>query len=360
MAPRFHTLTVSDVRRETPEAVSIAFAVPEAARPDFAFTSGQYLTLKTQIGGEEVRRSYSICSGLDDGELRIAVKRLDGGVFSAFANQNLKVGDAIEVMTPMGRFGVSPNPDSARHYVGFAAGSGITPILSIIKTVLGREPNSRFTLFYGNRSSASIIFRDTLEDLKDRFLDRLSVHHVLSRETQDLPLLNGRLDGAKVEALVRTVGGADAIDDVFLCGPYGMIEEVSGVLGRLGVAPERLHTEVFTASGVPVAAPRPAPRPAPDAGEEGARLAVRLDGASYDIAMRPDETVLEAALRQGLDLPYSCRGGMCCTCRAKITDGAGIMDQNFSLEPWELESGFTLTCQCRPTTASIAVDFDAV
>jgi len=357
MAARFHALSIADVRRETPDAVSIAFAVPDAVKADFAFTSGQYLTLKTRIGAEEVRRSYSICSGLDDGELRIAVKRLDGGLFSCFANENLKIGDTIEVMPPMGRFGIEPDPDAARLYVGFTAGSGITPILSIVKTVLRREPKSRFALFYGNQSSSSIIFKDDLEDLKDRFVDRLAIHHVLSREAQDVAVLNGRLEGGKVEALVRTVGEPGAIDHVFLCGPTGMIEDLSAVLKGLGLPDERIHTEVFAASGV-AAPPRPAARSA--AAATGARLSLTIDGATHRIAMRDDETVLDAALRHGLDLPYSCRGGMCCTCRAKVTDGASAMDQNFSLEPWEVEAGFTLTCQCRPTGDALTVDFDAV
>jgi ring-1,2-phenylacetyl-CoA epoxidase subunit PaaE len=356
---RFHPLRVADVRRESPDAVSIAFAVPEEAQGEFAFTPGQYLTLRTTLGGEELRRTYSICSGADDGELRVAVKRLDGGLFSRFANETLKAGDVIDVMPPMGRFGVGDRAADARTYVGFAAGSGITPILSIIKTVLGREPRSRFVLFYGNRSSASIIFKEALEDLKDRFVERLAVHHVLSREVQEIPLLSGRITGDKVGALLRTVGEVEAVDDVFLCGPFGMIEDVTAALVRLGVPEARIHMEVFTPSGTLVRAPRPEPKPDAEAAP-GATLTVRIDGFTHEVAMRTDETVLEAAVRHGLDLPYSCRGGMCCTCRAKVTEGAGRMDQNFSLERWEQEAGFTLTCQCRPTTPRIAVDYDAV
>lgn len=358
MAPHFHRLAIANVRRETSDAVSIAFAVPDALRKDFAFTSGQYLTLRTTMDGEEVRRSYSICSGVDDGELRVAIKRLEGGLFSCFANENLKAGDTIEVMTPMGRFGIEPDPHTARTYVAFAAGSGITPVLSIIKTVLGREPRSRFTLFYGNRSSSSIIFKAEIEDLKDVFVDRLSVHHILSREAQDVALLHGRLGADKVEALMRTAGPVEAVDHVFLCGPMGMIAEVSGALRRIGMPENRIHTEVFTPEGgVPAA-----PRPTAHANEEphGAKLRLRLDGATHDMVMHEDETVLDTALRNGLDLPYSCRGGMCCTCRAKLLEGEAAMDQNFSLEPWELEAGFVLTCQSRPKTPSLVVDFDAV
>ncbi len=358
MAPRFHRLAIADVRRETAEAVSIAFSVPEDLRADFAFTSGQYLTLRTTVDGEEIRRSYSICSGLDDGELRVAIKRLEGGLFSCFANENLRPGDTIEVMPPMGRFGIAPDPAAARTYVGFAAGSGITPILSIIKSVLAREPRSRFVLFYGNRSSSSIIFKEAIEDLKDRFVERLAVHHILSREAQDVALLNGRLGRDKVQALMRTTGEISAVDHVFVCGPSAMIEEVTGTLKDLGVSPERIHVEVFAPAAESASRPRP---PASRAAEAtGAKLSLRLDGVTHTFAMRPDETVLDAALRQGFDLPYSCRGGMCCTCRARLVDGQATMDQNFSLEPWEVAAGFVLTCQCRPTSPALAVDFDAV
>src|SRR5947209_9461892 len=207
MSQGFHPLTIADVRRETPEAISIGFAVPEHIRDDFAFTSGQYLTLRTELDGAEVRRSYSICSGMDEGELRVAVKRLDGGLFSSFANAELKPGDTIDVMPPDGRFGLAPDAAAQRTYIGFAAGSGITPIFSIIKSVLTREPRSHFVLFYGNKSSATIMFKDELDDLKDRFVERLSVHHILSREIQDVDLLHGRLTSEKVPALIRTAGG---------------------------------------------------------------------------------------------------------------------------------------------------------
>ncbi|HEX3182066.1 MAG TPA: 1,2-phenylacetyl-CoA epoxidase subunit PaaE [Beijerinckiaceae bacterium] len=356
MAQDFHPLTIADVRRETPEAISIRFAVPEEMRDDFAFTSGQYLTLRTELDGAELRRSYSICSGMDEGELRVAIKRLDGGLFSSFANAQLKAGDTIDVMPPAGRFGLAPQTAAERTYVGFAAGSGITPIFSIIKTVLTREPRSHFVLFYGNKSSATIMFKDELDDLKDRFVDRLSVHHILSREMQDIDVLHGRLTGDKVPALIRTAGGIAAVDDVFLCGPLPMIEEVSATLMSLGLSSARLHQEVFTTE----TPPRPLRPSAPSEAREDVSLSVKLDGVLHKLAMRKDETVLEAAERHELDLPYSCRGGMCCTCRAKLIDGAGAMDQNFSLEPWEEQAGFVLTCQFRPASESIALDYDAM
>ncbi len=356
--PRFHRLRVSEVRRETADAVSIAFDLPAELRPEFGFTSGQYLTLKTLIDGEDVRRSYSICSGLDDGELRVAVKKVEGGVFSCFANENLKSGDEVEVMTPMGRFTLQSAPEAVRNLVGFASGSGITPLLSIIKTVLAREPNSRFTLFYGNRSTGSILFREALEDLKDRFLERLSVFHVLSRETQDISILNGRLDGEKVALFLRSIVPAATIDEAFVCGPADMIDQIETALIGQGLPRERVHVERFTPSGA-VARPAVArPRAAEEA--PAASATIITDGIATRIPVRADETVLEAATRAGLDLPYSCRGGMCCTCRAKVSEGEVTMDVNYSLEPWELEAGFVLTCQARPVTAAVTVDFDQV
>jgi ring-1,2-phenylacetyl-CoA epoxidase subunit PaaE len=356
MSHGFHPLTIADVRRETPDAISIGFAVPEKMREDFAFTSGQYLTLRTDFEGREVRRSYSICSGMDEGELRVAIKRLDGGLFSSFANAQLKAGDTIEVMPPDGRFGLMPDTGAERTYVGFAAGSGITPIFSIVKTVLTRELRSRFALFYGNKSTATIMFKEELDDLKDRFVDRFSVHHVLSREMQDVDVLHGRLTGDKVPALIRTAGGISAVDNVFLCGPLAMTEEVRTTLISLGLASERIDREIFTTE----TPPRPIKPATPSEAREEVSLSVKLDGVLHNIAMRKDETVLEAAERHELDLPYSCRGGMCCTCRAKLLEGAGAMDQNFSLERWEEESGFVLTCQFRPATDKITVDYDAM
>jgi ring-1,2-phenylacetyl-CoA epoxidase subunit PaaE len=358
MAAKFHSLAIVGVRRETPEAVSIAFGAPEALRDAFAFTCGQYLTLRATLDGEEQRRSYSICSGMDDGELRVAIKRVEGGRFSSFANAELRVGGKIDVMPPSGKFGVTPQPGAARRYVAFAAGSGITPILSIIKSVLAREPASHFTLFYGNRSAASIMFKDALEDLKDRAIGRLSVHHILSREAQDIALLNGRIDAAKAAALMRTVGLVSAVDQVFLCGPVAMTAEIARALLAIGVAAQRIQTEVFTpAEGAAPPHPSAPPR---ETRADGAKLTLRIDGVTHAIAMRADETVLEAALRHGLDMPWSCRAGMCCTCRARLVEGVAAMDQNYSLEAWEMRAGFVLTCQLRPASAALTVDFDAM
>jgi ring-1,2-phenylacetyl-CoA epoxidase subunit PaaE len=357
--PRFHRLTIRDLKRETADAVSIAFDVAGGLGPDYRFTPGQYLTLRATIDGEDMRRSYSICSGPDDGELRIAVKRVEGGVFSDWVNRTLQPGDAIEVMTPTGRFGVpqAPGQSQARIHVGFAAGSGITPVLSILRGVLAREPDSRFFLFYGNRSTGEILFREALEELKDRFLGRLSVFHVLSQEEQDLPILTGRLDGDKVRRLLRLVVPAEAVDEVYLCGPEAMSREIAAVLAVLGVAPEKVHVELFvSALG---GRPRPKPvAPLPDAPSRTAMLTV--DGKRREVPVADGESILDAALRAGMDLPYACKGGMCSTCRAKLVEGSAEMEVNYSLEPWELKAGFILTCQARPTSDRVVVDYDHV
>src|ERR1700737_2343898 len=244
-APRFHRLAVNDLRRESPDAVSLTFTIPETLADDYHFAPGQYLTLRTTMDGEEVRRSYSICSGPDDGELRIAVKKIDGGAFSNWAADELKAGDELDVMTPTGRFGITHAPDEARVYVGFAAGSGITPILSIVKGVLAREPDSRFFLFYGNRSTSGMLFREALEELKDRFMQRLSVFHVISGEEQDIPILHGRLDGDKVRVLLRSLVPAASVDHIFVCGPAGMSDVIEATCRDIGIAEDRLHVGRF-------------------------------------------------------------------------------------------------------------------
>jgi ring-1,2-phenylacetyl-CoA epoxidase subunit PaaE len=349
----FHALRIADRRQETDEAVSLAFAIPEALRGAFAFRPGQYLTLRAVIGGEEIRRAYSICAGVDDGELRVAVKHVPGGAFSGHANAALRVGDMLEVMPPEGRFGHVPAGEG-RVYLGLAAGSGITPILSILKSVLAREPGSRFVLLYGSRSTAQVLFRGELEDLKDRYLDRLTVLHTLSREAQDVAALSGRLDGAKLRALLPGLVDAAAVDQAFVCGPEAMLDELPGVLAELGVAAERIQVERFTPSGplrvVPVAADAPA----------AAMATIIHEGARREVPVAEGETVLDAALRAGMDLPWSCHGGMCSTCRARVTEGEVEMAVNFSLEPWEVSAGYVLTCQSRVVTPRLVVDYDQV
>ncbi len=356
-APRFHRLAVNDLRRETADAVSLTFAIPKTLEGDYRFSPGQYLTLRTMMEGEEVRRSYSICSGPDDGELRIAVKKVDGGAFSSWAADELRCGDELDVMTPTGRFGVAPSPGEARVHVGFAAGSGVTPILSIVKGVLAREPDSRFFLFYGNRSTAGILFREALEELKDRFMSRLSVFHVISGEEQDIPILHGRLDGEKVRMLLRFLVPAASIDHVFICGPAGMSEDIEATCRDIGIAADRIHVERFVSEF----GGKPRPKAVIPAGTPPKAIAALIiDGKRREVPVAEGEAILDAALRAGLDLPFACKGGMCSTCRAKLVEGAAQMEVNYSLEPWELAKGFILTCQARPTTERVVVDYDHV
>lgn len=353
--PRFHPLTIADLRREGRDAISLSFAIPPELAGAYRFVPGQYLTLRTTMDGEEVRRSYSICSGPDDGELRIAVKKVDGGAFSVWATEELKAGDTIEVMTPTGRFGALHAAEERRTYVGFAAGSGITPILSLIKSVLAREPGSRFFLFYGNRTTDQILFRDTLETLKDRYLDRLAVFHVLSQEEQDVPVMQGRLDRDKVQLLLTAMVPAMSVDHVFICGPTGMSDDVETTCRELGIAAERIHVERFV-SGL---GGKPRPKAVVEAGAPPKAMAsLIIDGKRREVPVAEGEAILDAALRAGVDLPFACKGGMCSTCRAKLVEGEARMDLNYSLEPWELAAGFVLTCQAKPTTDRVVVDYD--
>jgi ring-1,2-phenylacetyl-CoA epoxidase subunit PaaE len=356
-APRFHRLAINDLRRESADAVSLTFAIPSELAGDYSFAPGQYLTLRTNMDGEEVRRSYSICSGPDDGELRIAVKKVDGGAFSSWAADELKTGDELDVMTPTGRFGIAHAPDEARVYVGFAAGSGITPILSIVKGVLAREPHSRFFLFYGNRSAGGMLFREALEELKDRFMQRLSIFHVISGEEQDIPILHGRLDGEKVRVLLRSLVPASSVDHVFICGPIGMSEDIEATCRDIGIAEDRIHVERFV-SGLG-GKPRPKAIVAASAPAKAMALLV-IDGKRREVPVADGESILDAALRAGMDLPFACKGGMCSTCRAKLVEGDAQMEVNYSLEPWELKAGFILTCQARPVSQKVVVDYDHV
>jgi ring-1,2-phenylacetyl-CoA epoxidase subunit PaaE len=353
--PRFHRLTIADARRETASAISVAFTIPPDLAPRYAFRAGQYLTLRTTLDGEEVRRTYSICSGEHDGELRVAIKKIEGGLFSVWAQDFLRAGEAIDVMTPTGRFGIPADARDGDIHVGFAAGSGITPILSLMKTVLARDAASRFFLFFGSRATQDILFRAALEDLKDRYMGRVSVFHVLSRERQDVEVLNGRLDHEKLFGLLGGMLGGVAIDHAYVCGPLAMIDGVTAALAERGVAENRVHVERFTSalSGRPRAQVVVAPDAAPHA-----MAAIIIDGARTEIPVAEGEAVLDAALRAGLDLPFACKGGMCCTCRARLLEGRVEMAQNYSLERWEIAAGYVLTCQSRPTTDRVALDFD--
>jgi ring-1,2-phenylacetyl-CoA epoxidase subunit PaaE len=353
----FHPLKIADIRRETADSVSLAFAVPTALKKQFAFIPGQYLTVRTTLDGQECRRSYSICSGLTDGDLRIAIKKVPGGKFSTFANDCLRAGATLDVVPPEGRFTAAP--PFAKHLAFFAAGSGITPVLSIIRSLLAANSDSRATLIYGNRTTSSIMFRTELEELKDRHLGRLSVLHVLSRESQDIDILNGHIDGDKVARLARSVVRPVETDAYYLCGPYDMVEAGRAALLAAGVEPTRIKSELFFTDGMPRLATRVVTaKIGMTVGTS--RVDCVLDGVTYQIAVKSDEHVVDAASAQGLELPYSCKGGMCCTCRCKVASGEVVMDLNYSLEPWELKAGFVLACQARPITPQVKLDFDAV
>lgn len=357
--PMFHTLTVSDIRRETPEAVSVAFDVPDDLADAFRFKQGQYLTLKTLIKGEEVRRSYSVCVSPYDEELRVAVKQVPYGKFSTFVNEELQVGDKLEAMPPLGKFFTEMDSDHEHEYVAFAAGSGITPIMSILKTVLKAEPKSRFTLFYSNKTQETIIFRDALEDLKNLYMERLSVHHLLSREDRDSPLFNGRLNGEKCRKFANLFFDPPKIEAYFICGPESMLLDLRDSLRDLGVTDQKIHFELFGTGGGAAKKKAVAASGVAVSSEEESRVRVIIDGDGFEFKLPyAGESVLDAALKAGGDLPYACKGGVCCTCKAKVIEGKVDMLVNYALEPDEVEAGFVLTCQAHPRSERIVVDFD--
>ncbi len=361
MASHFSKLRVADVRRETADCVSVAFAIPEDLREVFRFIQGQNITVRTRIGEEEVRRSYSICSSPFEKELRIAVKKVPGGVFSTYANELLRMGDELEVLPPSGKFYTSLDPARTKNYLAFAAGSGITPILSLIKTVLGTEPESHFTLVYGNRHRPSIIFREELEGLKNRYIRRLALHHILSREKMDISLHQGRIDADKCGELCDKLIDLKGIDEVFLCGPTEMIFTIKSWLEEKGVDSRKIHFELFNTQEGRVSAGRTdnSTAKAPLTGKLS-QVTVRLDGISYNFGLSFDgDSVLDAALQQGADLPFACKGGVCCTCRAKLLEGNVEMEVNYALEEEELAAGFILTCQAHPRTERVVIDFDS-
>jgi ring-1,2-phenylacetyl-CoA epoxidase subunit PaaE len=368
MIPKFHQLTISHLERFGDFAVALGFAVPEELAESYRFLPGQYLTLRAAIDGEEVRRPYSICTTPHSGRLGVGIKHVEGGRFSTHALGNLAVGDSIDVMTPQGRFvHVDRNDDAAGDILLLAAGSGITPILSIAETALATgHPDTRVTLVYGNRNTASIMFRDRVEDLKDRYLDRCRVVHVLSREPRDAALLNGRLDAGKIASLVDAgLITPPHLSAAYLCGPDSMMTDCREALVAGGMNDGRIATEHFTPAPPPSGAKIPlvmAGRSQDDDTPDGnCQVELRADGITRRFAMDPSrQTILAAGQAAGMELPYSCEAGMCCTCRCRLVTGEVEMDANYSLEPWEMEAGFILSCQARPKTDSVTVDFDAV
>ncbi len=352
---RFHSLRVASLTNETRDAVVVTFDVPEEQREAFRFTPGQHLTLRARFHGEEIRRSYSICSAPHEQQVRVAIKRVQDGVFSTWAHRELQPGHIIECMEPSGHFGVPLQPDAERHHVAFAAGSGITPVLSILKATLKEEPRSRFTLVYGNRASSSVIFKEELEGLKDIYLDRLNLVFILSREQQDIELFNGRIDRAKCDQILKHWIEPEDIDIAYVCGPQSMIEDVSASLQANGVAKDRIRIELFGTAQLHARTTNTLAV----AGEHDCRVRVIQDGRRREFSLAKNKhTLLEGALEQGIELPYSCKGGVCSTCRCKMTRGEVDMDVNFALEDYEVARGFILTCQSYPLTDEIVLDFD--
>jgi ring-1,2-phenylacetyl-CoA epoxidase subunit PaaE len=352
----FHSLAVSDVTRETRDCVSVTFAVPPALAAKYEFRAGQYVTLRRVVDGVELRRNYSICAAPDEGVLRVGIKRVPGGAVSTWANESLKPGDLVDIGTPEGRFTPALDPAASRAYLLIAAGSGITPVISIAKTILREEPNSRVALIYANKTVDSIAFREAVEDLKNRHMTRLSVAHVLSREKQDTDLLDGRLDKAKLEGFAAALFEPRALHGVYLCGPLEMVEMAKAALAGLGVAHAALHTELFVVPGAPAAA-RAKPAEAKRAG--AARITVIRDGIRqvFDVPF-DGPSIVDAGLARGLEIPHSCKGGVCSTCRCLKRAGEVTMDVNYALEPWELEKGFVLACQSHPASDEVVLDFD--
>lgn len=353
----FYPLRVREVRRETPDAVSVALEVPENLRDTFRFLPGQYLTLRAQIEGEEVRRSYSICTAPHEGELRVAIKKVPGGVFSTFANERLRPGDELLVLPPQGRFTPALDPAQRRLYVAFAAGSGITPVISILKSVLHTEPRSRFLLFFGNRGFDHVIFREELELLKNQHPDRLAVYHIFSREAIGADLFYGRLNADKCRAYAKVLFRPDEVDTFLLCGPEEMIFDTKAALEEMGVPPGKILFELFTTVGSTRKVSRPVV-PAADVIE--ASVTVIQDGMTFDFRLPSDgSTLLDAAMRAGADLPFSCKGGVCSTCKARVLEGEVEMEVCYGLEPDEIAAGFVLTCQTHPKSKRLVVSFDA-
>ena len=351
----FFPLEVADVRLDTADSLLVTFAVPDVLRPKFSFGPGQHLILRAIINGTEVRRPYSICAAVQDDTLRIAIKRAPNGLFSNWAFTELKPGTMIEIMPPTGRFGVPLSAAERHNYVAFAAGSGITPVFSIIKSTLIAEPKSEFTLFYGNRSTGSVMLRNELGDLKDRFVNRLTLVHILTRERQESDLLYGRIDYSKSRDLLKRWVPGNNIDNAFICGPASMREEVKAALRSEGLPDAKIRTELFAApkNGVRI--------DQVPAQEQQCAVTIILDGIEHQFTMpRETESVLKAGLRHGLELRYGCQGGVCASCRAHLRTGQVEMHAHYGLEDYEIDRGFILTCQSYPRTNELVVDFDKI
>jgi ring-1,2-phenylacetyl-CoA epoxidase subunit PaaE len=358
MAVHFHPLKIKEIKKETTDCVSVSFEVPRELMDEFLFKEGQNITIKAIIEGEELRRSYSLCTAPHEKEIKVAIKKVTGGLFSSFANEKLKTGDVLEVLPPVGKFNAKPGANKAGNYLAIAAGSGITPVISIIKHTLQTEAESSFTLLYGNKSRSSIIFFEELEAIKNKYIQRFNLINVLSREKTEADINYGRIDGNKLKALEQQLF-FPGFDNIYICGPEEMIFSARDFLEGLGVEKHRIHFELFTTPGQ-----NQQKRTTTVTGTEAgsgpkSHITVKLDGRSFDFDLDPNgQPILDAALAQGADLPYACKGGVCCTCRAKLVSGEVIMDANYALEPEEVAQGFILTCQSHPRTEKVVVDFD--
>lgn len=352
MKPSFHTLKINEIRQETSDAVSVAFEIPDNIKHLFEYQAGQYLTLKTSINGEEVRRSYSLCSAPHENSWRVAIKKIDNGKFSTYANEHLSQGEVLDVMTPMGNF-VLPQQLDDKHFVFFAAGSGVTPVFSMLKTVLNNSESAIVTFVYGNKGFNSIIFREELEALKNQYMNRFRVIHILSRESLGNELQKGRIDQEKTKRLIQTLVPIDDVDGVFICGPETMILGVKEAFLTSGFPSEKIHFELFGTAGTP------ASKTVSTDEVITSLVTVILDGEVLDIPLASNDiNILDAALDAGADLPFACKGGVCCTCKAKIMEGTARMDVNYALEPDEVAAGYILTCQSHPTSERLVVSFD--
>jgi ring-1,2-phenylacetyl-CoA epoxidase subunit PaaE len=358
MSIHFHPLVVTAVKKETTDCVSVEFAVPAELKETFRFTQGQSLTMRTFIDGEEVRRIYSICSSPLEQQLKVAIKQVEGGLFSTFANNQLKKNDVLDVMPPIGRFYTPLHPGNQKNYVAFAAGSGITPVLSIIKTTLATEPGSSFTLVYGNKNRSSVIFFEELEGLKNKYMQRFNLIHILSREKTDAAINFGRITKEKCSDLVNKLININSADEFFVCGPEEMIFAVKHFLESKGIPERKIHFELFTTPGQRKSEVRSIKQE--EGGGPKSSVSVRLDGRSFefDIPMSSKATILDAAMQQGADVPYACKGGVCCTCKAKLLEGEVEMEVHWGLDHEEIEQGYILTCQSHPKTERVVVDFD--
>ncbi len=358
MSLHFHPLQVKEVRKETPECVTVLFEIPGELKQSFSYMQGQSLTMRFFLNGEEIRRTYSICSSPLDHECRVAIKKQENGLFSAYANEKLKPGDTLEVMEPVGKFYSELNPDNKKNYLAFAAGSGITPVISIIKTTLRTEPQSSFTLVYGNRSRSSIIFFEELEGLKNKYLDRFNLVNILSRERTETPINYGKINNEKLDELSRLIDYT-LMDEIFICGPEEMIFCVKDFLLLQKIDEKKIHFELFNTTGQNQKSKTKNQKPKIESSQTS-KITIKLDGRAFDfdIPMNSEMVILDAALKQGADLPYACKGGMCCTCKAKLLEGEVDMDVHWGLEQEEIDKGYILTCQSHPKTEKVVVDFD--